>query len=687
MSTFASTSEPSLRQLPNHAHQSPLCQDPSGPGCTPPNPMNTCRHVRDGTRLNCGVSIGDPQSPPENSWPPEIGPWQECSEVVRDYHEAMVQRWKEEIDTLLVYAGLFSAVLTAFNVELYSALQPDPVDTTNALLAQMAAQLNSFTLNPTFANSTQPFVPLPPQSSFRAASSSVWINALWFSSLICSLSSACIGMMAKQWLHAMELGLSGTSRDIARLRQYRLDALQKWRVGMIVSLLPILLLLASALFLAGLITLLWTLHHGIALIASVLVGILWTLALVTTITPAFSTDCAYRSPQALALFLLVQASCRLYSGLLRILRHPVYLKTDSSRLCKLISRILDTITLAKWGDYRSWSAMERAVVEDRKFTLDQHTLEVTHAAVLDDTFTERVLRPCLGSLPPRHAHKCFQRIHEDRVHHTGGHHDSQSAVDTAVSLALDVADLYLKGVENSYAQLNLDSLAADLWALPYNMVSAVVSERLYGVLVKMLQRGGGGDKCEYMVYSMLDGLTSTKWFLGTLSDVSCGAAMRDVIDELEARSVSAPSTSVYGPARDGHRELVTFLGTCYLRPGFAPDADRDFVRARLESAILSLGRYLVKPGWKNKWEAWLLVVEFTPVLVELRTRLPDLLVRCVAGAMEEAARSLMSEPEVCDADWTAGLGLSRRALEDAANQLASLRTRMAVEREDSGTRP
>ncbi|KAJ3013150.1 hypothetical protein NUW54_g1673 [Trametes sanguinea] len=145
--------------------------------------------------------------------------WTTCAQVVEEHHKWLVKRWKDEIDTLLVYAGLFSAVLTAFNVELYVLLMPDSTDTTNALLAQISAQLSSFALNPNFANSTQPFAPPPSTSSFRAAASSVWINTLWFSSLICSLSAASIGMLVKQWLHESELGLSGTSREAARLRQ------------------------------------------------------------------------------------------------------------------------------------------------------------------------------------------------------------------------------------------------------------------------------------------------------------------------------------------------------------------------------------------------------------------------------------------------------------------------------------
>ena len=42
--------------------------------------------------------------------------------------------------------------------------------------------------------------------------------------------------MVKQWLHEAELGLAGSSREAARVRQYRYDGLRKWQVGTIVAM-------------------------------------------------------------------------------------------------------------------------------------------------------------------------------------------------------------------------------------------------------------------------------------------------------------------------------------------------------------------------------------------------------------------------------------------------------------------
>ncbi|RPD61466.1 hypothetical protein L227DRAFT_465293, partial [Lentinus tigrinus ALCF2SS1-6] len=164
--------------------------------------------------------------------------WEKLAKPVKTYHDELIARWKDEMETLLVYAGLFSAVLTAFNVQSYQLLQPSPNDPVVAALQQLSMQLNSFSLNPPFLNSTHPVQSSQTPAPFYAPTSAVWINALWFSSLVCSLASASIGLIVKQWLHNLGMGLFGTSRESARLRQYRLNALLKWRVGTIILVLP-----------------------------------------------------------------------------------------------------------------------------------------------------------------------------------------------------------------------------------------------------------------------------------------------------------------------------------------------------------------------------------------------------------------------------------------------------------------
>ncbi|EEB98064.1 hypothetical protein MPER_02494, partial [Moniliophthora perniciosa FA553] len=56
--------------------------------------------------------------------------WKILTTEVGKYDEGMVKSWKEDIDTLLVFGGLFSAVVSAFLIESYQWLSEDPADIT-----------------------------------------------------------------------------------------------------------------------------------------------------------------------------------------------------------------------------------------------------------------------------------------------------------------------------------------------------------------------------------------------------------------------------------------------------------------------------------------------------------------------------------------------------------------------------
>ncbi len=108
--------------------------------------------------------------------------------------------------------------------------------------------------------------------------------------------------MVKQWLNEYCGGISpSTSRETARLHQYRLHNLIKWRVGAIVMVIPVLLQLALSLFLASLLVLLWTLHNSVAAVASTLVFLLVAFTIGTMLLPLARFGCAFLSPQTYAL--------------------------------------------------------------------------------------------------------------------------------------------------------------------------------------------------------------------------------------------------------------------------------------------------------------------------------------------------------------------------------------------------
>ena len=186
-------------------------------------------------------------------------------------------------------AGLFSAILTAFNIEGYKSLQPDEGELTVLLLTQIFAQLNNSVTNPAVFNSAQ---------EFKAPPSAVRINVVWFTSLVFSLVAAFLGILVKQWLRKYIGPVSSNPREAARVRQHRYNGLVNWGVIKIIGWLPVLLEAALVLFFVGLVDFLWALHQTVAAIVSAFIGISLILFVLTTFAPAFSTNCPYKSPQS-----------------------------------------------------------------------------------------------------------------------------------------------------------------------------------------------------------------------------------------------------------------------------------------------------------------------------------------------------------------------------------------------------
>ncbi|OSD05185.1 hypothetical protein PYCCODRAFT_1475728 [Trametes coccinea BRFM310] len=214
-------------------------------------------------------------------------------------HDKTLDRYQQELDALLIYAGLFSAILTAFNVESYRLLQPDATESNASAIRDLAAELRILALNVdrTETTGTLPLRARAP-TPFQPPSFVVWVNCLWFASLVISLASATIALLVKQWLYEARTGISGQSRASTQLLQYRIQSIEGWKVRGIALLVPLLLQVALLVFLAGLLILLYNLHTVVAAVSTAFAGLLFLFLVVVTLLPAFYGGCCYRSPQA-----------------------------------------------------------------------------------------------------------------------------------------------------------------------------------------------------------------------------------------------------------------------------------------------------------------------------------------------------------------------------------------------------
>nr|VWO97402.1 Cytochrome P450 monooxygenase AKT7 (EC (AK-toxin biosynthesis protein 7) [Ganoderma boninense] len=288
------------------------------------------------------------------------------------------------MDSLLVFGGLFAAVLTPFNVESYTFLKPDPTGPSLAVLLQISAQLNSFSVNTPFVNSTAPYLPLANiELPFYPSDSVIMINKLWFSSLICTLASSSIALFVKQWLYELSRGLFGSnSRSMARRRQYRYNGLKKWHLETIFLIPFIFLQAALILFLSGLLVLLWTLDRGVATVAAILAGILFLFLIAMTVLPVFSTSgytmVPFLTPSLIAGWILRGIS----DAILRFLQsHAI---TDQVTLESRDRTLFFYKLLRSWSDcFPTWSDREGPIVRARG-TLDCSTAVMAFTSTLDE---------------------------------------------------------------------------------------------------------------------------------------------------------------------------------------------------------------------------------------------------------------------------------------------------------------
>ncbi|KAH9930646.1 uncharacterized protein B0H18DRAFT_992767, partial [Fomitopsis serialis] len=122
--------------------------------------------------------------------------------------------WNLQMDNLILFAALFSAVLAAFVVESYQNLQADPNAASVDLLQRILATLHH---------------------------SDVCINALWFASLVISISTAFLAILAKQWLFNLSEDWEPTLEMKGRQRHFRREIRQRWKLSSVLSWLPALL--------------------------------------------------------------------------------------------------------------------------------------------------------------------------------------------------------------------------------------------------------------------------------------------------------------------------------------------------------------------------------------------------------------------------------------------------------------
>ncbi|KXN80692.1 hypothetical protein AN958_08368 [Leucoagaricus sp. SymC.cos] len=227
-------------------------------------------------------------------------PWETCLGYAKKYVDEEITVWRDEVDNLLIFAGLFSSVVASFAVEAYHNVKEDPADTTVLLLKELLViQLNATNPQPGLAG-----IELNPRAPISFSAKRVVIYH--FLSLFLSLSTAMIGILCLQWIREYSRslnGIPGPRREQLGIHFMRYCGLEKWQVFTILTTLPTLLLLSLLLFFIGIVDLLIDVDDTAGAVAAVMAGLTFSFILATTLLPGLVpctklSQCPYKSPQA-----------------------------------------------------------------------------------------------------------------------------------------------------------------------------------------------------------------------------------------------------------------------------------------------------------------------------------------------------------------------------------------------------
>ena len=230
----------------------------------------------------------------------------------KKFDEENVENWKGGAEGILVFVcfesshritaclpaacfqtGLFASTVAQLLSSSYQSLQQNPNVITQSLLAQISQQLpgspNSTSTNGSLSTNAQ---------AFKPSASIVFVNSVWFISLVLSLTCALMATLLQQWARRyLQLTRRKHPPHVrAHIREYFASGAARFHISTLVETLPALLFISVLLFFSGLIVFAF-LGNNIVAIATVAVLACCTICyLWLTLAPLKSHDCPYQTP-------------------------------------------------------------------------------------------------------------------------------------------------------------------------------------------------------------------------------------------------------------------------------------------------------------------------------------------------------------------------------------------------------
>ncbi|KAH9016664.1 hypothetical protein EDB83DRAFT_2528784 [Lactarius deliciosus] len=219
------------------------------------------------------------------------GPWSTYLTETERQDKEMVERWKGEADSTLIFAGLFSAVVTVSIVESYKWLSPDSGDETVRLLAQISRQLVNI------SNGT----PIPLESieaginqPFQPTTAAILVNVTWLLSIAGCISCSVGAALIQQWARRYLVLVQGPER--AHLRTFMFNGLRKFQVERFIQFVAISLHSSILLYAVGMFKFFYSFNSRIGYTSLAICLLLGVIYGTLTAFPLIFFDAPYSTP-------------------------------------------------------------------------------------------------------------------------------------------------------------------------------------------------------------------------------------------------------------------------------------------------------------------------------------------------------------------------------------------------------
>jgi Family of unknown function (DUF6535) len=220
---------------------------------------------------------------------------------------------------------------------------------------------------------------------FSPPNSAIWVNTLWFLSLVISLTCALLATFLQQWarryLTITQLPRCSPHKR-ARIRAFFASGIDKLHLPWAVEALPTLVHISLFLFFSGLLVFLFNINHTVFSFVVWWVGLSGGVYGCITLMPIFRHDSPYYAPLSLsAWFLYTGVSYGVFRVLAFITLSDYFSSTTWNRFCTLKITYLERLLGGIVKTAQESASRLSAEIDDRvlKWTLDaadeDHELE------------------------------------------------------------------------------------------------------------------------------------------------------------------------------------------------------------------------------------------------------------------------------------------------------------------------